>query len=155
MYVKKIIAIVLLIYAIFGKGWLDYFDINKPPIEPIQESILNIDVPENDTIERVKVFAELITDPSDKAKIAIFNYEFANRVMNWEISTQQVNDIYTLAGTKFFKNTIVNKYENLAEELVKLLEEIIGTENHTLTEGEKQQLNKYFIGIAWVLIQKA
>ena len=96
----------------------------------------------------------MVSDPSDRAKLAIFNYDFAQRVLSYEADSQQVNDIYTLAGKTFFKNTLVDKYTGLSEEIVALLIECMGEENHVLTQEEKNKLHEYFMGVAWVLIQK-
>ena len=149
---KKVIAILLMIFAVFGSEW----DISSifPVPEPPAAKILNIETPSNETIDRVKVFSDLITDPDDRAKIAIFNYEFAQRILQYDITSQQVNDVYTIAGKSFFKSELVDKYDGLAEEIIKLLEEVVGTKNHSLTEEEKFNLNKYFMGVAWVLIHK-
>ena len=149
---KKVIAILLMIFAVFGSEW----DISSifPVPEPPAAKILNIETPNSETIDRVKVFSDLITDPDDRAKIAIFNYEFAQRILQYDITSQQVNDVYTIAGKSFFKSELVDKYDGLAEEIIKLLEEVIGTKNHSLTEEEKFNLNKYFMGVAWVLIHK-
>jgi hypothetical protein len=150
---KNIIAVGLLLYSFFGGGLLDLLDkIPKPNPEPAPVKILNIDKPHEDVINRVKVFSELVTDPSDKAKLAIFNYEFAERVLDYNATSQQVNDVYTLAGKIFFKDTLVDKYDGLAEEIVKLLKEIMGDDNHSLKEFEKAELNEYFMAVAWVLI---
>ncbi len=144
----------LLLYAVFGSGLLDLLDRPMPKPEPKPpEKILNIDTPTETVKNRVKVFSDIVTDPTDKAKLAIFNYEFAKRVEGYETTSQQVNDVYALAGKTFFKGSLVDKYDGLAEEIVKLLEEIIGTENHNLTLAEKQQLSEYFLGVSWVLIQ--
>lgn len=152
---KNILAIVLLVYAVFGGGLLDMFDgfTPKPTPEPVAE-ILNVDKPSTEVLAKVQVFSDLITDPTDRSKIAIFNYEFAKRVVGYETTSQQVNDVYALAGKIFFKNTLVDKYDGLAEKIVELLKEIMTDENHTVSQHEKNQLNEYFMGIAWVLIQK-
>ena len=153
--IKKIVIIALLAYAIFGGGLLDVLDnIPRPQPEP-EAKILNIDKPNQDVIDRVELFSDLVTDPSDRAKLAIFNYQFSTRILAYEDSTsQQTNDIYTLAGKTFFKKTLVDKYDGLAENIVKLMEECIGEENHTLTQKEKELLHEYFLAVAWVLIQK-
>ena len=152
---KNILAMLLLAYGVFGVGFLDLLDKPQPNPEPKPPAkILNIDTPTQDVIDRVKVFSTLITDPNDKAKLAIFNYEFAERVGGYEATSQQINDVYTLAGKIFFKDTLVDKYDGLAEEIVKLLEEIMGDDVHSLSQSEKDLLNKYFKGVAWVLIQR-
>ena len=150
---KNILAILLLVYSVFGGGLFDLLDKPTPEPEPVVE-ILNIDKPANSVIQRVKEFSDLITDPTDRSKIAIFNYEFAQRVIGYETTSQQVNDVYSMAGKMFFKKSLVDKYDGLAEKIIALLEEIITNENHVVTSEEKNKLNEYFMGVAWVLIQR-
>lgn len=156
---KKIIistiALLLIAYGAFGGGLLDLLDKPNPKPNPEpQVSILNIDKPTEDIINRVKTFSDLITDPTDRAKIAIFNYEFANQLISYETDLQQLNDVYVLAGKKFFQNSMVGKYKALPDMITSLIQEVTGEANHVLSEQEKQKLNQYFLGVAWVLIQK-
>ena len=151
---KQIIAILLIMYSVFGGGLLDLLDRSRPEPTPPPAKILNIDTPSEDVQSRVKVFSDLVTDPSDRAKLAIFNYEFASRVLDYTASVQQVNDIYSLAGKTFFKGGLVDKYDNLAEEIIKLMERSLGKENHNLTQEEKQSVHDDFMGVAWSLIQR-
>jgi hypothetical protein len=151
---KNIIAIALILYAIFGSGLVDLLKNIKPIPQPQPASILNIDKPTNDVILRVERFSNLITDPTDRAKIAIFNYDFANRIKTWNTNNQQVNDVYTLAGKIFFQESLVNKYSGLSTEITDLLKELLTDDNHVLSEEEKNKVNQYFAGIAWVLIQR-
>jgi len=152
---KNILAIILLLYAVFGEGLFDIADKPNPTPEPNPASkILDIDKPSNKIIDDVSVFSDLITDPSDRAKIAIFNHEFAQRISTYNTDVQQVNDVYSLAGKLFFKQTLVDKYEGLSENIQRILEKILTDENHMITQEEKQSLNEYFMAIAWVLIQK-
>jgi len=151
---KNIIAIALILYAIFGSGLVDLLKNIKPIPQPQPASILNIDKPTNDVILRVERFSNLITDPTDRAKIAIFNYDFANRIKTWNTNNQQVNDVYTLAGKIFFQESLVNKYSGLSTEITDLLKELLTDDNHILSEEEKNKVNQYFVGIAWVLIQR-
>jgi hypothetical protein len=154
--ILSIISLSLILYAIFGGGLLDILDTPTPKPAPAPEvSILNIDKPSAEILDRVKVFSELISDPTDRAKIAIFNYEFANSLVNYDTDIQKLNDVYVLAGKKFFKNSIVGKYKSLPEVITTLIKDITGEENHTLSTEEKAKLNQYFLGVAWVLIQKA
>lgn len=150
---KNVLAILLLIYSVFGGGLFDLLDKPSPKPEPIVQ-ILNIDQPSEIILNRVKEFSDLITDPTDRSKIAIFNYEFAERIIGYETTSQQVNDVYALAGKIFFQKTLVDKYDGLAEKIVALLEEIMTDENHAVSLEEKNKMNEYFMGIAWVLIQK-
>ena len=152
---KNILAILLLLYSVFGEGLFDKLDKPEPKPEPNPAAkILNIDKPTQGVIDEVKSFSDLITDPSDRAKLAIFNNEFATRVAQYNTSVQQVNDVYVLAGKIFFKKSLVDKYDGLAESIKDLLVSILTEENHVVTTEEKTKLNEYFMGIAWVLIQK-
>jgi len=152
---KNILAIMLLLYAVFGEGLLDNLDKPEPKPEPNPAAkILNIDKPSDIVLGDVSIFSDLITDPNDRAKIAIFNYEFAERVLSYDADVQQINDVYSLAGKLFFKNTLVNKYEGLSEEIQQLLEKLLTDENHSISTKEKESINKYFMGISWILINE-
>ena len=155
MMYKNLLAVVLLVYSVFGLGWLDILDqpFPKPQPEPTPAKIIDVNTPSAEVERRVNVFSEIVTDPSDRAKVAIFNYEFANRVISYEADSQQVNDIYTLAGKTFFETTLLDKYDGLSENIVYLLQECIGDDNHVLSPEEKNKLNEYFMGVAWALIQ--
>ena len=147
---KTILALMLIIFAVFGGDITDFIPNFKP--EPPAAKILNIEEPSQEVLESVSIFSGLITDPNDRAKIAIFNYEFAERVKSYNTTSQQVNDVYALAGKIFFENKLVDKYDGLAENIVKLMQKCVGKDNHTLTQQEKNDLNKNFLGLAWVLI---
>lgn len=157
---KKIIinaiAVLLILYGIFGNGILDLLDspTPKPIPEPPNVTILNIDKPSQDVINSVMPIASTITDPTDKAKVAIFNYEFANRVKSYDTNLQQVNDVYVLAAKTFFQDSIVGKYRDLPSNITNLIENITGKDNHVLTDEEKRKLSEKFMGLAWALIQK-
>ena len=151
---KNILAIILLVYAVFGEGLLDYLDVVKKPEPNPAAEILDIVKPDEEVIKEVKSFSEIVTEPSDRAKLAIFNYEFAERVLNYDSTVQQANDVYALAGKLFFKDSMVDKYDGLAEKIKYILVKILTNDNHVITQKEKQDLNKYFMGIAWSLIQK-
>ncbi len=151
---KKILCVVLLVYGVFGTGWLDLLDVNFPKPKPAPAKILNVDTPSEDVQKRVQIFSELVTNPDDKAKLAIFNYEFSQRITEYKANAQNVNDVYTIAGKTFFQQSLVNKYEGLNEEIVSLLTECMTDENHVLTQDEKNNLHEYFMGVAWFLIQR-
>jgi hypothetical protein len=115
---------------------------------------LKIDQPLDATIEIVKPISSEIKDPTDRAKLAIFNQEFANRVKSYNTDVQKLNDVYVLSASKFFKDSLLNKYENLDTNIVALIEKVTTSENHTLTQDEKNQVSEYFMGLAWSLIQR-
>jgi hypothetical protein len=148
---KTFAAIFLILFSVFGSS-LNISNIIYPT--PPAMDILDVSKPHQEVIDRVTIFSDIVTDPDDRAKIAIFNYEFAERVMTYKATSQQVNDVYALAGKTFFKKELVDKYDGLAEEIIKLMTEIMSEENHELNQFEKDELHEFFMGIAWVLIQK-
>jgi len=152
---KKILALLLLFYSVFGNGLLDQIDnIVIPVIVKPETKILDISTPTEEIRDRVAIFSELITNKEDREKIAVFNYEFSQRIVGYETTSQQVNDVYALAGKIIFDKTLVGKYEGLSENIVKLMEEILTDENHSLSQEEKEMLSQYFSGVAWALLQE-
>jgi hypothetical protein len=149
--VKKIIAALLIAYGIFGLDFLKYIPVPTPP-EPVV--ILNVDKPSQEVIDSVKDLSSVVTDPSDRAKIAIFNYEFATKVKGYETNLQQVNDVYTLAGKTFFKEELVGKYKGLGDAIIKLISKLVSDDNHDLTQAEKDKISEHFMGLSWSLLQK-
>jgi len=149
--IKKIIATLLIAYGIFGLDFIKYIPVPTPP-EPIV--ILNVDKPRQEVIDTVKNVSSLVTDPTDRAKIAIFNYEFATKVKGYNSNLQQVNDVYTLAGKTFFKEELVGKYTGLSDAITKLISDLVSDDNHDLVQSEKDKISEYFMGLSWTLLQK-
>lgn len=144
---KNSIAIVLILFGIT----VAIEQARKPSENTV---VLNIDKPSDDIISLVEPISKLVSDPTDRAKLAIFNQEFATRVLTYNTNNQQTNDVYVLAASHFFQSSLLDKYENLDTELVKLLESSIGNDNHILSESEKLDISKKFMGLAWALIEK-
>ena len=149
---KNAIAILLIIYGIFGNS---LFNLPKPPPpEPPAVAILNVEKPSENILNKVQKFSDIITDPTDRAKLAIFNYQFAKNVLGYETNLQQVNDVYTLAGKSFFQESLKGKYKELPTMIIDLIKDTTSEENHILTQDEKNNISADFMGVAWVLIQK-
>jgi hypothetical protein len=123
-------------------------------IDKDEIAILDIKKPAQDIIDLVQPISNLVTDPTDRAKLAIFNQDFATRITNYTADNQQTNDVYVLAASFFFTDSLKDKYNDLDVELVKLLKSSIGEDNHILTETEKADISAKFMGLAWSLIQK-
>jgi hypothetical protein len=147
--IRNLIALVLIGIALY-KPLLSIIPMTpKPDI-----AILNIDKPNEEIIELVKPISSLITDPTDRAKVAIYSQEFANRIKKYDTDLQQLNDVLVLAATDFFQGSIKDKYESFDEGLLSLITGITGDDNHKLTDEEKTKLSDRFMGLAWSLIQK-
>tara|TARA_B100000497_G_scaffold125878_1_gene163324 strand:+ start:341 stop:799 length:459 start_codon:yes stop_codon:yes gene_type:complete len=149
---KKILAFALLAYSVFGFN-VDLSDINIPSI-PVSKPILNIEKPTPDILKVSEPISKIVSDKEDRQRLAIFNYEFSKRILEYNTNSQQVNDVYVLAGRLFFDQSLVNKYDGLAQKIQDILENILGSENSNVTEPQKQKLSSYFKGVAWSLVQK-
>lgn len=145
----NLLAILLICIAIFPNLP------NIPIPNPIPKPAVNLDVskPTQDILDKVNSINTIITDHNDRIKLAVFNYCFSKRVPTYSIDTQKLNDIYVKAAEYYFSTTMQNKYDNLDTELKKMFVDIVGSENHTLSEDEKVQLKNTFGGLAWSLIQ--
>ena len=64
MMYKNLLAVVLLVYSVFGLGWLDILDqpFPKPKPEPAPAKILNVNTPSAEVERRVSIFSEIVTD---------------------------------------------------------------------------------------------
>lgn len=150
---KNAIAVLLIIYGIFGNSLFNLPQPPKPP-DPPAVSILNIEKPGETTLNKVQKFSDIIIDPTDRAKLAIFNHQFAKNVLGYETNLQQVNDVYVLAGKSFFQDSLRGKYKELPNMIIDLIKDTTSDENHILSQDEKNHISENFMGVAWVLIQK-
>jgi hypothetical protein len=148
--IRNLIALILVIIALYKPA------LNLIPVIPKPDvAILNIDRPSDDIIEFVKPISLLITDPTDRAKMAIYSQEFANRAKTYDAQLQQVNDVLALSASGFFEGTMNDKYKDLDVAIVELITSAVGgDENHKLTDDEKSKISDRFMGLAWSLIQK-
>lgn len=150
---KVAIAFALLWFVFYGS--IPSIDINPIPNEVDEvEEIINVDRPSDEILTKVRPVAAKITEIEDRAKIALFNYEFAKRVNSYKTSSQQLNDLYAEAGKLFFENSLVNKYEGFSDDLVSLFESVVGSDNHILSTNEKDSLSNLFSGLAWALVEE-
>jgi hypothetical protein len=145
-----LIGLLLITYSLFEPNLKNI----HIPIIPEPVAILDVEKPSEEVMQAVKGLASLVTDPKDRTKIAIFNYEFATRVKDYNTNLQQVNDVYTLAGKTFFKEELVGKYNGFGDGLTKLISDLVSDDNHDLSQEEKNKISDYFMGLCWSLIQK-
>lgn len=145
--IRTILGLALVILGVF---WNDIRE-RIPDFTPTPEVIISIDEPSKEIKEKVSSISSLITDDNDMINLAIFNKLFSDRLVLYEANNQQVNDIYTLAGKTFFKDTLKGKYDGLSSALTNLMKEELGVEVHELTEEEKINLSEAFSGLAWAI----
>lgn len=119
---------------------------NKTPNQLVQ-----IDKPSDEVFNVVKPAADLITDPSDKIKLCLFNNTFSKRVKSYSADAQQVNDVYVQAAKNLFGDSLKGKYQGFSGSLDKLFGSVFGIENHVVTDKEKSALSETFRGLAYCL----
>jgi hypothetical protein len=112
-------------------------DILVKPNTP--SAVIQIAEPNQQIIDKVSSVASLVTDDMDRVRLA---------------DSQQLNDVYTEAARNVFGNSMKGKYPGYASGITSLLKNIMGTQNHELSELEKQQLSNYFRGLAWCLVNQ-
>lgn len=117
------------------------------------EVLVNLDIPKPSDVylDRLSPISDIVTEEQDKVNLCVFNKLFGDRVVNYKISQQELNDLYVLSAKNFFGDSIKNKYEDLDRFLVDAIMEITGDDIHQLTEEEKESLQKTFYTIAWKL----
>ena len=149
---KIAVALGLLWFVFYGS--IPSININPIPDEVDEvEEIINVEKPSEEIIAQVKPVADLVKETEDKAKLALFNYEFAERVKNYPSDVQQLNDVYTEAAKIFFGNTQANKYPGFSDGLLSLFKSVVSDENHVLTTDEKDALSNLFKGLTWALVE--
>jgi hypothetical protein len=123
-------------------------------VKPEKPAVIQIAEPNQQVIEKVSSVAKLVTDDMDRVRLAIFNDIFANRVLDYDADSQQINDVYTEAARNIFGSSMRGKYEGYAAGITGLFIDVLGTQNHQLSEIEKGQLSAYFRGLAWCLVNQ-
>lgn len=140
-----------LCFVFLGVFWEDIKE-RIPDFSPEEKTKIEISEP----LERIKnrtQFADVVTDPEDKLKLTIFNKVFSDRSVDYDATNQDINDIYVLAASKYFKGSLRGKYSNYGESLTEMMRDILGDDIHKLTKEEKEELSQYFSGLAWQLNQ--
>ena len=146
MNARLLIGIALMLVGLFWgeiKNSIPDFPDNKP--------VILIEKPEASLIEGWSDTANSITDPKDRLYLCLFNKVFAERVLNYDADSQQINDVYVLAAKELFGSSIKGKYDRLAPATKRSMTGVLGEENHSVIESEKQKLNKVFLAFSWCL----
>lgn len=143
---KSIIGLCCILYALV----LLY----KPEDNPINFNVLDLEKPSTDILEVVKPISKLVTNTADKAKMAVFNQEFGKRILSYNVDAQQVNDVYAAAAACFFQDSMNDKYDGLSEGIIELMKSVVSEDNARLTETQKLQMSKNFLGLSWSLTQE-
>lgn len=155
--VKNIFAVLLIIYGVFGNSIFDILDTNVPtPPEPAPV-VIEIDTPTPEMVSLVTPIALLVENQEDKIRLAVFSYEFSQRVAKYDekADLQQMNDIFVSAAKTIFGTELHGKYDGLDEAITKLVTDGVSESiNHTLTTKECKELSSRFQALAWAFVQR-
>lgn len=147
MKAKTIIGLALLAVGLFWPQIQERIPDFTIPSKPT----LDIVEPSEEIKEKVSSIAALVTDKKDRVDLAVFNMIFAERVSDYNVEAQDVQDVYVLAAKFLFDKSLAGKYNGYGKGIQDLLEDSMGTENHTLSQAEKESLSKNFNGLAYSL----
>lgn len=142
----------LLLVGFFGHKYPEYLEKIR---QFATKNIQVVDIkPEDVILAKSQSVAKLVTVTEDRINLAIFNQQFANRVdvyYNQNISSQQLMDLYLASAKGFFKDSLVGKYDNLAEETTKMFQECVGELDHILSKEELEKVKQLLTGLSWNL----
>ncbi len=144
--ISLVLACLLILAGVFWgaiKGVLPEIPDNVPEIA--------IEKPEESLLNQWSEVSESIADDNDKLRLCLFNKGFAERVLDYDATAQQVNDVYVFAAKEVFGDSIKGKYEDLSPATKSAMAGVLGDEDHDLIESEKLDLNKTFMAFAWCL----
>ena len=152
--IKNTIAVLLIVYGVFVNSIFDILDLDIPTPPPAP--VIEIETPSPEMVALVSPIANLVTDEDDKIKLAVFSYEFSQRVAGYDnADLQQLNDIFVDAAKTIFGTELHGKYDGLDEAITKLvLGGVTENINHTLSTKECIELSLRFKALAWAFVQR-
>ena len=148
--IRLLLGVCLIVAAVF---WNDLEKI-IPTVPDENIPSITIEEPSPSDVAIWGDVAESIDNPEDKLRLCVFNKIFAERILGYDASAQQVNDIYVLAAKNVFGDTLRGKYEYLGIAIRNAMLSVLGEENHDVIESEKVELSKKFMAFAWSLNNK-
>tara|TARA_R110001592_G_scaffold49100_3_gene153527 strand:+ start:111 stop:563 length:453 start_codon:yes stop_codon:yes gene_type:complete len=137
----------LLILAGFFWGTIK----NVIPKMPDSVPAIVIQKPKESLINQWSPVSQSINDNNDKLVLCLFNKEFAGRILGYDATAQEVNDVYVFSAKEVFGDSLKGKYEDLSSSTKNAMVGILGKENHDIAETEKIDLSETFMGFAWCL----
>lgn len=146
---RTVIGVVIILIGLFWPQIVERIPEITPTPEPNNPAVIEISEPTPSVLEKVSSLASLVTDEDDRLNLAIFNKIFSDRVTKYSGDTQQINDVYVAAAKYVFADSLKGKYLGYSSGLTELMRQIMGEENHELTEEEKLMLQEYFSALAW------
>jgi hypothetical protein len=149
---RAIIGVGIIFLALFGEKIYNNF---SSVIKNSQNNAIVVEEkPSDDIIEKTKAVSSLITDKNDRLYLSLLNDQFASRLDKYlgaNITSQQLVDLYANSVKEQFKDSLAGKYTGLSDEMKKLLEGIMGDEDHILSKDEIDSLKQCLVGLSWNL----
>lgn len=147
--IRGLLGLVLIVISLF---YNKIPDLIPRPIPQPDVTVIEIDKPSQEIISVTKPIGDLVTDKNDRLKLCCFNKIFADRVVGYlDVKAQQINDVYVQAAKTYFGTTLHSKYDGFSTGLTDLLRRGMGTQQHVLSDEEKSEVSKTFLGFAWCL----
>lgn len=117
------------------------------------KQVLKIEEPTESVLDRVDNVKGFEIEQEDALKLAVFNNSFASRIEGYNITSQEVNDLYVQSAKNMFGTSLKGKYAGYSTFVTSLIKECYEQEkSHELSDLEKEKLSELFEGLAWVLL---
>lgn len=134
-----LVGLILIIFPLF-------LGAKKEPVDvDINISIPTVSV---DILKKTDKIKDIVSDSNDKIELCVFNKVFADRLLKYNATQQDMNDVYVAAAKIVFENRLNDKYDGLSTFLIGLIDEVTGEDVHKLTQQEKESLQQTFYGVA-------
>lgn len=147
--IRSILGLLIVLVGLF----LPQIQERIPDLIPDSVPSIQILEPNEEIKEKTSSIAAKVTDPKDRLELCVFNKTFSERLLGYDSTVQQLNDVYVESAKILFKDSLAGKYQGYGDGVTSLISEITGSENHELTDFEKEQISKVFNGLAWNLSQ--
>lgn len=148
---RTVIGVVIILIGLFWPQIVERIP-EIPTPEPSVPAVIEISEPTPAVLEKVSDLSSLVTDEDDRLDLAIFNKIFSERVLEYSVDSQKINDVYVEAAKNVFGDSLRGKYLGYSAGLNDLMRQIMGEENHELTDQEKLMLQEYYSALAWSFV---
>jgi len=125
------------------------------PVEPSVAQVLNIQEPDKDILKIVEGADKIVTNKQDKEKMAMLNFEFAQRLKGYDCKPEEMIQVWNHVARFVSEGKWKDKYPDLFPTYTSNMIQSVTTDaNSVVTEKEKDLISEKFNGLSWVLGDK-
>lgn len=125
------------------------------PVEPSVAQVLNIQKPDEEILKLVQPADKIVGDEQDKEKMAMLNFEFAQRLKGYDCKPEEMIQVWNHVARFVSEGKWGAKYPKFFESYTdKMIQSVTTDANSVVTEKEKELISEKFNGLSWVLGDK-